>query len=211
MDTDSLSLLSLSMPSPAGADINAYAFEKNGFFSLTDNRTCGQPRRTQPCPTGCNREILRIHTTVPLTIVNFDEWQHDTEDSTCDYLIFDSGNNKKQFAFCELTCSLGKYVDSRQDKTGKRAKAHSQMVETWKLISESANPVFQANILRYVTKIGIFGWRDRENGNTTGAMRSPKAFTRTPSSTAGILRFSDYTFGENFNFIQVKYPHIFPW
>lgn len=57
-----------------------------------------------------------------------------------------------------------------------------------------------------------FGWRDRQSvTNNTGAMRSPRSFTRTPSSEAGISRYSNYTFGENFDFIQVRHPHVFHW
>lgn len=103
-------------------------------------------------------------------------------------------------------------MDPDGDKLGKRAKAYSQMLETWKLLSESDNPVFQVNVLRYVRKIGIFGWRDRQSvTNNTGAMRSPRSFTRTPSSEAGISRYSNYTFDENFDFIQVRHPHVFHW
>lgn len=209
MDKDSLDLLSFCVPSVSG--IYGYAYEEIGSFSLSDRKTCSLPRRDYPCSEGCGQDILKIETTEPVTVVAFDEWLHSTPDSTCDYLIFDSGENKRLFAFCELTCSIEQYVEPDGDKLGKRAKAYSQMLETWKLLSESDNPVFQVNVLRYVRKIGIFGWRDRRNRNNMGAMRSPRSFTRTPSSEAGISRYSNYTFGENFDFIQVRHPHVFQW
>lgn len=209
MDIDSLKLLSFSVPSTK--EIYGFASEAAGSFSLYDAKACDQPRINHPCPEGCSREVLKIEATGPVTVVAFDEWQQENTDSTCDYLVFDSGENKRVFAFCELTCSVEEYVESNENKSGKRAKAYSQMVATWELISESDNPVFQANVMRYVSKIGIFGWRDRKNGNNTGAMRSPRAFTRTPSSKAGISRYSNFVFGENFDFIQVKYPHVFHW
>ena len=209
MDTASLNLLSRSVP--GSRDILNHAFEASGTFSLYDERTCSQPRLRESCPTDCNRKILNIVSDEPLTIVSFDEWQTENPESKCDYLVFNSGEDKKQFAFCELTCTVEKYVEPDGDKIGKRAKAFSQMAETWRLISESENPIFHADILRYRKKIGIFGWRDRENRNTTGAMRSMNTFTRTPSSKVGISRFSDYAFGDNFDFIQVKYPYAFHW
>ena len=209
MDKDSLELLSLCVPHTE--KIDGYAFEAVGSFTLSDSKTCNPHRINHPCPTGCNQEILKITTTDPLTIVALDEWLQNSHDSTCDYLLFDSDENKKLFAFCELTCSVEKYVEAHDNKPGKRAKAYSQMVETWKLLSENNNPVFKANILRFVRKIGIFGWRDRKDENKTGPMQSLRTFTRTPSSKSGISRYSNYVFGENFDFIQVKYPHVFHW
>ena len=211
MDTASLELLAHSVPAPGDVAIEQYAFERNGSFTLSDSKTCRQPRRTEPCPANCNQEILCIHTSEPLTVVGFDNWQQDASDSACDYLIFDSGAAKKKFAFCELTCSKERYVEPREGSSGKRAKAYSQMMETWRLISESENPIFKAQVLNYVDKIGIFGWRDRNIGNPTMATRSMRGFTRTPSSAVGILKFPNYEFGESFDFIQVKYPHEFNW
>lgn len=151
MDTASLELLSHSVPS--ARDIHSHAFEAIGAFSLSDKKTCDQPRVNNPCPADCDRKILNIDSDEPLTIVSFDEWQTGNPESKCDYLIFDSGENKSQFAFCELTCSVEKYVEPDGDKIGKRAKAYSQMVKTWKLISESENPVFHATILTYVIRV----------------------------------------------------------
>lgn len=208
MDKNALELLSFSVPSTS--EIYGFAIEGVGSFSLSDPKSC-QIRINNPCPAGCNKEILKIDTTESLTVVAFDEWQHSNPNSTCDYLIFDSGENKRLFAFCELTCSVEKYVEPNNNQPGKRAKAYSQMLETWKLLSESDNPVFYLNVMCYTRKIGLFGWRNSEGGNSTGAMRSLRAFTRTPSSKTGISRYSNYTFGENFDFIQVKYPHVFNW
>lgn len=67
--------------------------------------------------------------------------------------------------------------------------------------------MFKAQILNYVRKIGIFGWRDRQSSLQSGAMRSLRSFVNTPGSQAHIKTFHNYVFGEDFEFIQVKYPY----
>lgn len=75
------------------------------------------------------------------------------------------------------------------------------------IISESENLIFKAQILNYVRKIGIFGWRDRKSSPSRGALKALKSFFNTPGSKTHIKTFHNYAFGENFEFIQVKYPH----
>ena len=205
MDTTQLNLLWRCFPN--ATDPTDFSFEAVGTFSLTDDKACSQDRYSNLCPSDCSREILIIHSNSPLTIVAFDDWLKDFPISTCDYLLYNSDTQKKMFAFCELTCSLPHYVEDRVDNIGKRAKAYSQMISSWKLISESENPMFKAQILNYVRKIGIFGWRDRKSDIQGGAMKSLRSFVNTPGSQAGIKTFQNYAFGENFEFIQVKYPH----
>ena len=205
MDTTQLNLLWRCFPN--ASDPTDFSFEAVGTFSLTDDKACSQDRYSNTCPSDCSREILMIHSNSPLTIVAFDEWLKDFPISTCDYLLYSSDTQKKIFAFCELTCSLPQYVEDRVDNVGKRAKAYSQMISSWRLISESENPMFKAQILNYVRKIGIFGWRDRKSNIRVGAMKSLRSFVNTPGSQAGIKIFQNYAFGENFEFIQVKYPH----
>ncbi|MDE6522853.1 MAG: hypothetical protein K2L17_08555 [Muribaculaceae bacterium] len=205
MDTTQLNLLWRCFPN--ATDPTDFSFEAVGTFSLTDDKSCYQDRNSNRCPSDCSREIIIIHSNSPLTIVAFDEWLKDFPISTCDYLLYNSDTQKKIFALCELTCSLPHYVEDRVDNVGKRAKAYSQMISSWKLIAESENPVFKAQILNYVRKIGIFGWRDRKSDIQDGAMKSLRSFVNTPGSQAGIKTFHNYVFGENFEFIQVKYPH----
>ncbi|MDE6560111.1 MAG: hypothetical protein K2K75_01875 [Muribaculaceae bacterium] len=205
METTQLNLLWRCFP--AATDPTDFSFEAVGTFSLTDNKACTQERSSNQCPSDCNREILIIHSEAPLTIIAFDEWLKDFPLSKCDYLLYNTGIQKQLFAFCELTCSLPQYVDDRVDNVGKRAKAYSQMISSWRLISESENPVFKAQILNYVRKIGIFGWRNRQSSPSRGALKALRSFVNTPGSQTHIKTFQNYAFGENFEFIQVKYPH----
>ncbi|MDE6695482.1 MAG: hypothetical protein K2K25_01235 [Muribaculaceae bacterium] len=205
MDSTQLNLLWRCFPT--ATDPTDFSFEAVGTFSLTDKNACLQNRSSNPCPSDCCREILNIHSEAPLIIVAFDEWLKDYPLSKCDYLLYNPGIEKHIFAFCELTCSLPKYVEERADNVGKRAKAYSQIISTWNLIFESENPMFKANILNYVRKIGIFGWRERQSSLSIGAMKSLRSFVNTPGSQAPIRTFHNYAFGENFEFIQVIYPH----
>ena len=205
MDNTQLNLLWRCFPT--ATDPADFSYDAVGTFSLTDNKACSQYRYSHPCPSDCSREILIIHSDSPLTIVAFDEWIKDFPSSKCDYLLYNTGIQKQLFAFCELTCSLPLYVEARADNVGKRAKAYSQMISSWKLISESENPIFKAQILNYVRKIGIFGWRDKQYSTSRGALKSLRSFVNTPGSQAHIKIFHNYAFGENFEFIQVKYPH----
>ncbi len=216
MDTDALRLLSLSLTSRN--DIKGYSYEMEDSFALSDLKTCSSPRKVNLCPSVCNEDILKIDTDRPLTIVRYDDWMSDESQKKCDYLLFDSGNDKQKFAFCELTCSQKKYVDeddSTIKKEGKRAKAFNQMQETWSLIKESDNPVFQTYILRFREKCGIFGWREKtlsgDNEVNDGPKLSMRKFLRTPGSGSGITEYSQHEFGEHFKFIQVKYPSHYIW
>lgn len=206
MDSSELNLLRLCFPK-AGNPAE-YSFEALGSFSLSDYRSCFQDRTSNMCPEDCSKEILNLQSPSKLTVVAFDEWLRDFPISTCDYLLFNSGIQKQLFAFCELTCSLPQYVEDRVENIGKRAKAYSQMISSWRLISENENPMFKAHILNYVRKIGIFGWRDRLSYSSRGALKSLRSFVTTPGSQAPIKTFNNYAFGENFEFIQVKYPQI---
>ena len=135
METTQLNLLWRCFP--AANDPTDFSFEAVGTFCLTDNKVCTQERSSNQCPSDCNREILIIHSEAPLTIIAFDEWLKDFPLSKCDYLLYNTGIQKQLFAFCELTCSLPQYVEDRVDNIGKRAKAYSKMISSWRHISES--------------------------------------------------------------------------
>lgn len=212
MEETPFRLLSLALPS--SKDIMDYVVMQNGLFSLSDSKTCDSPRRTERCPENCDRQILFIQSQNDVAIVRFDEWQELSEDEKCDYLLFDVSPERKRLSFCELTCSLEKYVvpDSVAAKPGKRAKAYNQISKAWDIIKNSHNPVFSNFALQYREKTGIFGWRDRErNSSSKAGMNAMRSFTRTPGSDSGITRFKEYTIDGVYTFIQVKYPSVFDW
>lgn len=210
MDTTALSQLSMAFP--GFGDASVLAFEVSGALFLTDPNTCEVPRRI-PCDPNCQKDILKINSADALTIMPFDKWLSSGKNEKCDFLIFDSGTTKQKFAFCELTCSLQKYVDPSPGNIGKRAKAFNQIEKSWEAIYNSDNPIFRAYVLQFVEKIGIFGWRERNNSATQkhGASRSMRQFSRTPGSQSSITTYSAISFGEHFNYIQVKHPAVYQW
>ncbi len=210
MDTTALSQLSMAFP--AFGDASVLAFEVSGAFFLTDPNTCGVPRRI-PCDPNCQKDILKINSADALTIMPFDKWLSSGKNEKCDFLIFDSGTTKQKFVFCELTCSQQKYVDPSPGNIGKRAKAFNQIEKSWEAIYNSDNPIFRAYVLQFVEKIGIFGWRESNNSATQkhGASRSMRQFSRTPGSQSSITTYSAISFGEHFNYIQVKHPAVYQW
>lgn len=210
MDTHALSLLKVCLPQAQG-EILDFASEFRGRFFLSDPKTCGLPRRGKPCPVECDHSILWIRTLNPVTVVAFDEWLNNGENSKCDYLIFDSGSQKVRFAFCELTCSIEKYVNDRENQSGKRAKAFEQMTQTWQLIKDSHIPTFSISVLQFVRKLGVFGWRDRSVANDNHVPMAMRNFVRTPGSIAAVTRYPQFIFGESFEFIQVKHPAVLDW
>lgn len=212
MDEYPLVLLSRALPSHD--DISNYVDVRNGLFTLTDSKTCDEPRRSDKCLSDCNRQILRIQSQSDVAVIRFDDWQRLADNEKCDYILFDAGTDRKRFSLCELTCTLEKYVetDSTAARQGKRAKAFNQISNVWHALMSSDNPVFYNFALQFAERIGIFGWRDRVNYNPSkGGMRAMRSFTRTPGSASGISKFSEYTVDGVMSFIQVKYPSIFNW
>lgn len=208
MDKNALQLASLAFPGVRNS--LDYAFAQTGKFSLSDSNTCNGPRNVH-CDVNCNKDLLNLYSDREVTILAFDEWLSKKRNERCDYILFDSGEEKLKFAFCELTCSRQEYVDPSEGKIGKRAKAFNQITESWMAISKSENPVFKAYVLQFVEKIGIFGWRERKVVCRRGASDSMQRFSRVPGYDSSINVYPCYLFGENFRFIQVKYPAEYQW
>lgn len=196
-----------------GIDINRYISSLNGRIALKDSATCLpiRSREDADCDNDCNMVIARVESRDAIAVIDFNGWIQDAPHQKCDYILFDTGTDKNRFALCELTCSLSKYVDDRENgKSGKRAKALSQMMEIWQMIISANNPLLSVYILQFRNKTAIFGWRERKLRRQNKATQNMRTFTRIPGGT-GITVYPQNISNFVFSFVQVKYPSVFIW
>jgi hypothetical protein len=211
MDTNCLKLLQNAFTD--ACDISGFTEEKEGVISLRDDKTCIESSRMLSCDYDCDKTLLFIESDTPLTIVNFDKWRFTGVGKKCDYLVFDSSEDRKRFALCELTCTMSKYVDDHGflGRIGKRATAREQMRQVWHSIINNFNPALCVYIEQYREKSAIFGWRERNINNYNKAIRSMQGFSHAPGSSSKVKMFEELDFDGGFQFIQVKYPAKFHW
>lgn len=198
----------------ANVDLSEYAVDSIGRIELTDSASChpARIREGSACDGNCNMTIMQIDAADTVSVIDFNGWLKNMPYQKCDYILFDTGIDRKRFALCELTCSMSKYVDAvnSNEKEGKRAKALRQMQSVWELIYSDSNPSLSIFVHQFREKVAIFGWRERQMGHDNKAMRNMGGFTRTPASR-GVTVYPQHQFGNIFTFVQVKYPAVFKW
>lgn len=206
--------------------VTPYVTICSGALALSDEKSCSPPSGSRQCSPSCNKELLNIQTGRDVVVVALDEWLGSLiSDSRSDYLIFDAGTERNKFAVCELTCSLNKYISpyigaDGQPRQGKRATAFSQIAHTMKLICNEEHPVFGAQVLAYAQRIGIFGYRDRQQVDDKKLpIKNMSLFTKIPGANSGIKiydstnskAFLDLAPSELSAIVQVQYPAIYQW
>lgn len=189
-------------------------------FSLNDDKACLSCRDKEYC----DRKALNVEVKQGdvVTVVDFEDYLSQScfkkagFSERCDFLMVDDSENHHKIAFCDLTCSVEKYVNPNDGKysLGKRAKAYSQMEKSYKALREE--PVFEQWMLTFAEKEAVFGWREHittvsKTGNDehSDPKTSMRKFCLTPSSIAKTLS-SNIADGA-LKFVQVKYPSAYIW
>ena len=218
-------LLSHRFPTEYGLDpatITLPVEVKNGSFSLSDNKACAQCKADKEDRASCNEENLNVHSSIDVNVLDFEGYIAQYSGTSlgikdvCDFLMFDDSTSHQKIAFCDLTCSEEKWVNPNTGKypEGKRAKVKTQMLASLEyLISE---PLTSVNILTFVERVCLFGWRDYNNPDVSAVKpvhnsvgKNMQVFGRTPSSMAKQLTAEKNILGHNFYFVQVKYPAVY--
>ena len=220
-------LLSHSLPRELGlasAPIRVPMRMETEIFVLSDAKACDECSKKCQGREACNHENLKVSANGnEVLVVDFEKYMDLLErglerSCRCDYLLADNGNRHEKIAFCDLTCSQEKYVDSYVTSTGKtgmgkRAKAISQLSSSIEVLLNE--PVLEQYILTCQHKIGLLGWRDYTAEGLEANQQAPavsmRTFMRTPSSEARSLTTKVNVLGHGFDFIQVKYPLIYIW
>lgn len=187
----------------------------SGDFSLSDSKACDACKN----PTDCDRKVMRLHSDIDVAVIDMDEWKASRSDKTsigkiCDYLLYDAEDQyaSRKVAFCDLTCSTTGYVNpgkSTKYPQGKRAYAIEQMTRTVEMFFKQ--PVVDQQIATATDRRIIFGVRFSDLQIRQPAARSMSAFTRTPSSTVGIISSQQTIGGIGFAYVEVRYPEVMRW
>lgn len=195
--------------------LNSRSDIHSGDFSLSDARACDTCKH----PDDCDRAVLRIHSDIDVAVIDMDEWKASHSDTQsigkiCDYLLYDAEDQyaSRKVAFCDLTCSTTDYVNpgkSTKYPKGKRAYAIEQMTHTVEMFF--SRPVVDQQIATATDRRIIFGVRFSDLPIILPAAKSMSAFTRTPSSTAGIVRSQQTIGGIGFTYVEVRYPERMRW
>ena len=217
-------LLKVQYPNRFGIDVDRISVSittRSGLIELSDAKACTDCVRLRPERNLCDRINMKLNTSDSrIYVVDFEGYISQFDKTTakikdrCDYIIADDMTCHNKIAFCDLTCSAEKYVNSYHGKypLGKRAKAKSQMEKS---IESLLKEELLANyILTYPNRVCLFGWRDYNvPDNATpqrgDALRNMQAFMMTPSSRSKLLSVDVTVHG--FTFVQVKYPAVYQW
>ena len=200
--------------------VRLFIVRHSDSFSLKDDTACFLCQDKE-C---CDRKVLNIEVKVDdiVTVVDFERYlsqpcfKNVRFSERCDYLMVDDSEDHRKIVFCDLTCSVEKYVNPNGGKytLGKRAKAYSQMEKSYKALREEL--VFEQWMLTFAEKEAVFGWREHiTTVSKTGKDEYPdpktsmRKFCLTPSSTAKTLS-SNIADGA-LKFVQVKYPSAYIW
>lgn len=189
---------------------------KKTDFSLGDPNACMKCALLN----NCDQIVMNVKTDAPVAVLEFETFVNQFGDKSdtingerCDYLLYDPSEAKSKIAFCELTCSDGKFVEPNNGRypDGKRARAYNQIKNSLEHLLSV--PVLNVNILTYpsTSRYGVFGWRERNEPSDDKVLKSLTDFIDTPSAAETIMYTEDFVLGHNFTFIQVKYHSTLPW
>lgn len=189
----------------------------------TGHHVLNDPRSCDDCDgnaCGNRKENFKLYNNVPVAcfdIENFlstiDRLHIRSIHDRCDMILADQ---KEKIALCELTCSMGKYIEpynhvKKGMQPGKRRKAYQQMNS---VLSElMLVPQIAEHILHYPKRVMLFCYRakDVQVGNISEgrkkAIDSMASFTTPMFSISGL--HTDLPNG--FKFVQVRYPDEYVW
>ena len=120
------------------------------------------------------------------------------EGKKCDKIVYTS--DKSQFILNELTCSQGKYIES------KRAKAMIQLNQS--ISKLCAVPEIHQFVRSFQQQVGLFSYRikdDENTGNSNQAIQGMQQFFQ-PLKAIPVIQTTK-SLDENFDFVQVLYPN----
>lgn len=192
-------------------------------FSLNDPKACADCMAVHSADTPpfvCNWETMRVHPQNPMAVYSLDLWIETFPDRArrnlpnCDFIFADAENifASRKIAFCDLTCSLSKFVNpggSTKYPEGKRNYVLRQMssMASWLM----ANPMLHHHISTATDRRYVFGVRYTDPVTVDDAASSMRSFSMTPSATAPTLTTSQTLDGIAFDFVEVTYPEPLVW
>jgi len=128
-------------------------------FTLSDPKACNQcPNRD--CGNDQPNVVLNVGVQAPKVIeIDYDAFisqlfPQDKKPTNCDYIL----TSDNAIVLCELTCSREKALTPLMKSGGKRVKAHSQLIETKRMLYEvqSVRDYIDSHCGR---KVLLFGYR----------------------------------------------------
>ena len=198
----------------AGSWVNYPCSIKTSDFSLGDRKACMKCALLH----NCDQIVMNIETDVPVAVLEFETFVNQFGDKSdtingerCDYLLYDPSEAKSKIVFCELTCSESLFVEPNDGRypDGKRAHAYKQVKNSLEHLLSV--PVLDVNILTYLSRYGVFGWREKNEPVDDQVLEFLADFIDTPSAAEPIMYTQDFVLGHNFSFIQVKYLYVLHW
>ncbi len=204
------------------ADIDVERHDSD--FALNDVKACADclinHRNDRPTFV-CNCETMKVHPLNPVAVYPLDRWMNTFPERyrrnlpNCDYIFADAENiyASRKIAFCDLTCSLSKYVEpggSTKYPEGKRNHALRQMSSMAEWLMK--NPMLHHHISTATDRRYIFGVRYTDPyPGVDPAATSMRTFGKTPASLASTLTTTQSLNGIPFSFVEIRYPAPLVW
>lgn len=192
-----------------------------GLLSFADAKACADCKtHTSGQEATCDKVVMYCNTSdqeidaiaLEKFIDNYRHLKAIPSGKKCDLLLV--GENK--IVFCDLTCSLSKYLDpfvmaDGTPKTGKRTLVRTQIGNSIALLR--AVPEIAADMVSKADKMAVFAYREKPENLTDTFDKSVaermRSFGVKTDKTIDEPMFSDM--GNGFLFTEVRYPKPYIW
>lgn len=192
-----------------------------GQIPFADPKACADCKiHTPEQEATCDKVVLYCNTSdqeidaieLESFIDNYKHLKNIPSGKKCDLLLV--GENK--IVFCDLTCSLSKYIDlfvmaDGTPKTGKRTMVRTQIGNAIALLM--AVPEIATTIDLKTDKVAMFAYREKPDTVTNTfdkrIVETMRSFGVKTDKVLGKPMFSDM--GNGFVFTEVRYPEPYVW
>lgn len=166
-----------------------------------EHRICGE----EQCVLKFQNEEIVEMTNIEDFLLQFDGLKMASLKEKCDFMFC---NNVNKVVFCDMSCTQSKYVEpylcQGEKKSGKRAKAYSQIESVIGKFMEV--PALKTYIDNMNEKIGLFALREKDVIVTSDVERNMQVFKMSSKNNEMFVDMRD-----GFRFVIVKYPNVYHW
>lgn len=182
-----------------------------GLHSLGDEKACGEcSEERKICTDADENAVLKLSARTDMHKVNIEKFfaQFDGTNAAvekkCDLLLYNDANA----VFCEMTCSLNKYIEpysnSKGVQIGKRAGAYNQMKNVMEALFGVAD--IKDRLAACCNKVGLFAVRLKDTSTPTDEVEKNM---KTLMQEFENPQACQTDMGNGFLFQTIVYPEIY--
>lgn len=197
-------------------DVNVDSTSYNpGTSSFHDAKACSdcKARNIAVCETeevlSVDHDCVMVKVELEQFFTQFDGTALSSLRDKCDLLFYDKIGHR--IAFCELSCSKGKYIEpyntAKGPNRGKRATAYGQLKSSIKKLADV--PDIKSMMDIYANKTALFAFRRKDKFNSDSPVVSN--MEKFSVLSRGIQDGATSDMGNGFTFDEIAYPSVYYW